>query len=290
MRLLASLLALALIVTLTFLMMMSLPGNPFDDEKGLPKETKEALIEHYGLGDPIHQQFGRYIQSLVRLDLGPSIVYKGTSVLDIIQKSFPVSLLLGIEALLLALSIGYGFGAFLAFKGEKVAWITLLFLSIPSFIMAALLKYIFAFRLGLFPSGLFDSFFHTILPALSLALAPAAFIARQVAHNFKEIYSQEYILAARAKGLNPLKIFRSYVLKNGTLPLLGYFGQLSTQILTGSFMVEKIFAIPGLGFWMVNAILTRDYPLIMGLTLLFSLMLLLLTTCADLLRKEATCA
>lgn len=266
-------------------MIHTLPGDPFDDENGLPKETREALISHYGLKDPILTQYGRYLYSILHLDLGPSLVYKGSDVFQIIKTSLPTSLLLGSEALILAIGIGFGCGALFALKGSS--WPTLLFLSTPSFIMAAFLQYLFAMRLQLLPTALFDSFSHTILPALALAAAPAAFITRQVAHNFKEIYSQEFIQVARAKGLPPLKIFRSYVLKNGTLPLLGYLGQLATQILTGSFMVEKIFAIPGLGFWMVNAVLSRDYPLIMGLTLFFSLLLFLLTTAAD--RLGAPC-
>lgn len=278
MRLLTALLALLLIVLLTFSMIFALPGDPFNDENGLPKATREALIDHYGLGDPLYVQLGRYLASIARFDLGPSLVHKGTSVQSIIAKSFPVSLLLGGQALALAIVGGTLLGTSMALKGsKKCALISLLFISMPSFVLATLLLYLFGF--------------HGVLPILALAAAPTAFIAKQLAHNFREIYAQEYILAAYAKGLTPFTIFYSYVFKNGTLPLLGYLGQLATQVLTGSFMVEKIFAIPGLGYWMVTSVLNRDYPMIMGLTLLFSCMLFLLTTLADLFqRRAAVCA
>ncbi len=263
------------------------------DEQGLPKETHQKLIEYYGFDQPIHQQIFRYFSSLLRFDLGESVVQKGKPVVEIIAKSFLPSLLLGTQALFLAIVLGYTLGAL---HSRQLGAFSLIFIAVPSFILAPLLQYLFAIKWNLLPAARFDSFASTILPTLSLSLAPAAFLTRQLSNHFKEIYAQDYVLAARAKGLPSFYIFRKYLLKNATLPLLGYFGQLTTSIITGSFIVEKVFAIPGLGYWMVNSILQRDYPLIMGLTLLFSTLLLLLNFLFDTLairldpRRKSLCA
>jgi oligopeptide transport system permease protein len=267
-----------------------LPGDPFQSEQALPPEIHHALRIHYGLEDPWYRQYVRYLQSIVTWDLGPSFYYKNRTVNSILADGFPVSAFLGVEALLLAISMGITLGIGSAFyaggKGDRLLLlISSLGVSVPSFVIASLLQYIFSLYLGLLPIGRWGTWSHTWLPAISLAILPAIFIARLTRIGMIEVLKSSYIKAARARGISEIRLCCSHALRNALLPVVAYAGPLSANILVGSFVVEKIFALPGLGQWFINSITNRDYPVIMGLTVFYSLILLTFVMLVDVICK-----
>lgn len=287
-RLGTTLFSLWVIITLTFFLMKAIPGDPFLQEKALPAEILHSLREHYKLNDPWYLQYGHYLRSIVTWKLGPSFKYKDRSVNDIIQKGFPISCLLGLEALFLSLSVGLLLGTLAALKKGKwqdygAMLISTIGISVPSFILAACLQYIGAIKLDLLPVARWGTFQQSILPTLSLAALPIAFIARLTRNNLIEALSLDYIKTARAKGLNEKKVLFKHAFRNAILPVITYLGMLSVNILTGSFIIEKIFGIPGLGQWFINSVINRDYTVIMGLTVFYSFILLTVIFLVDLL-------
>lgn len=279
-------LTLWVIVSLTFFLMQILPGDPFQAEQALPKEVHETLRKHYGLENPVSEQYWRYLKGILKWDLGPSLIYKDRTVNDIINEGFPVSAKLGLEALFLALAAGILFGTLGAlYKGKYQDRCVLLIgavgVSMPSFILASMLQYSLGFKLNLFPIAQWGTFMHTVLPAVSLAALPTAFIARMIRSNLCEVLEQEYIKTARSKGIGEGRILLVHAMRNALLPVVSYFGPLAANVLVGSFVVEKIFAIPGLGQWFINSVSNRDYPVIMGLTVFYSLILLCMVLLVD---------
>jgi oligopeptide transport system permease protein len=271
--------SLFIIITLTFFLMKVIPGDPFGEEQGLPKEIHEALRRHYGLDHPWYIQYRDYLAAILKGDFGPSFKYKDRTVNEIIREGFSVSALLGLEALLLALCLGVFLGVIAALKENKwqdnmVMIVTTIGISVPSFIFASLLQYVLALKLGLFPLARWGSFAQSILPSFALAALPMAFIARLTRSNLLEVLQTDYIKNARAKGLSQAKVIVCHALRNSLLPVLTYLGQLLANILVGSFIVEKIFSIPGLGQWFVNSVNNRDYTVIMGLTIFYSILLM----------------
>lgn len=278
--------SLFIIITLTFFLMKMLPGDPFSDEQALPKEIYDSLLKHYGLDRPWYVQYKDYLLSISSGNLGPSFKYKDLTVNEIIRKGFPVSALLGLEAALLALVVGVGLGALAAIKEHKwldhcVLFITSAGVSVPSFILAAFLQYLFAVKLQILPLARWGSFTHTILPAIALAALPTAFIARLTRTAMLEVWQSDYIKAAKAKGLSLSYILFFHVLPNSILPVITYLGQLFANILVGSFVIEKIFSIPGLGQWFVNSVSNRDYTVMMGLTIFYSFILIVIMFLVD---------
>ena len=286
-KLLFMLLSLWVVVTATFLLMKSVPGDPFLEDRGLPPEIHQALRDHYGLDDPILSQYGRYLQSIMAGNLGPSLKYKNRTVNEVIREKFPISALLGLESLFLSIGFGVPLGVIAALYKNKwqdsVAMIiVVLGVSIPNFILASLLQYFFALKLGWLPVARWGSFAHTVLPALALASLSIAFIARLTRSNMIEVLQQDYIKTAKAKGLSERQIIWRHGLRNALLPVVTYLGPLTANILIGSFVIEKIFGIPGLGYWFVSSVGNRDYPMIMGTTIFFSVLLMGLTLVIDL--------
>lgn len=284
------LLSLGMIITATFVMMKAIPGDPFSDEQALPREIHQSLRDHYGLNDSLEKQYVRYLKSAATFDFGPSFRYKDRTVNSIIMDGFPVSAILGLEALFIAVTLGVTLGAAAALS--KRQWedhffmgVTTLSISIPSFILATLLQYIFALKMGWLPLARWGSFWHTLLPALSLAALPTAFIARLTRANLVHVMQQDFIKTARAKGLTVMQVLVRHSLPNALTPLLPYLAQLSANILTGSFIIEKIFGIPGLGQSFVVSVQNRDYSTIMGVTIFYSMILLLFLLIADLLHR-----
>lgn len=268
--------------------MQAAPGGPFASERKLPPEIEAQMNEAYGLNDPIHVQYIDYLVRAVTLDFGPSFKYVGQEVTDIIARSFPYSLILGVEAILLALSFGVLLGVIAALKhnkfGDYVAMvIAVLGISVPSFIMATILQYIFAIKLQALPVARFESFAHTILPAVALATTPLAFIARLMRSSMLEVLNADYIKTARSKGLSNRVVTYKHGLRNAILPVVSYLGPLVVSILTGSFIIEKIFGIPGLGNEFVVSVTNRDYTVIMGTTVFFSVLLLVSILIVDLI-------
>ncbi|MCP5470361.1 MAG: ABC transporter permease [Chlamydiales bacterium] len=287
-RFFANLLALFVIITVTFFLMKAIPGDPFTQEKALPKEVLDSLYQHYGLNDPLMKQYGHYLISIAKWDLGPSFKYKTRTVNDIIKSGFPISMILGIEALLIALTVGIFLGSIAALKQNK--WqdygsmlVAVIGISVPSFILAAFLQYILAIKLDLFPVARWGTIQQSILPALSLAALPTAFIARLTRANMVEVLSKDYIKTARAKGASEGRVLFIHGLRNALLPVISYLGMLMANILTGSFVIEKVFGIPGLGQWFINSITNRDYPVIMGITIFYSCILLFAIFMVDVL-------
>ena len=287
-KLFFSLLSLWVIVTATFFLMHVIPGDPFTQEQALPKEILQAMKAHYGLDKPVFLQYIDYLKNLLCFDLGPSLKYPGRSVTEIITEGFPVSCLLGFQALCLSTSLGVLFGFLAAFFRGKwqdtfFIFLSVLGISVPSFILATFLQYLFAMKLSLFPVARWGSYLHTILPTLSLAALPMTFIARLTRSSIIEVLSQDYVQTAKAKGLPTLQIAIYHVLRNAILPVLSYLGPLTASILTGGFAVEKIFGIPGLGQWFVLSISNRDYTVIMGVTLFYGAILLFCTLLTDII-------
>ncbi len=278
---------LLLIISVTFFLMKAIPGDPFTSEKQVPKEILESMQEHYGLNDPLHIQYIKYLGSIVQWDLGPSFKYKARTVNDIINDGFPVSFTLGLSALFIAVGFGLVLGVIAALNHNK--WqdytamiIAVLGISVPSFILATLFQYIFAMKLNMFPVARWGSLEHIVLPAFALSALPMAFIARLTRSNMLEVLHQDYIKTAKAKGLTNFVITYRHALRNALMPVITYLGPLSAGILTGTFVIERIFGIPGLGSHFVTSISNRDYTVIMGTTVFYSIVLLTMILLVDL--------
>ena len=257
-------------------------------EQAIPEEIVESLYRHYGLDQPWIIQYVHYLKGIVTCNLGPSFKYEGRTVNNIIFEGFGVSFFLGLEATIIAFFGGVALGTWCAcYRGK---WqdqfgmaIGVIGISVPSFILATFLQYLFAMKLNLLPVARWGTFAQSILPAISLASIPMAFMARLTRSKMVEVLEQDYILTAKSKGLSMFQIVRRHVLKNGILPVLTYLGPLMATVLTGSFVIEKIFGIPGLGSWFVMSITNRDYTVIMGVTIFYSVLLLTAVFIIDLL-------
>jgi len=271
--------SLFFIITITFLLMKAAPGGPFASERRLPPKLEEQMNEAYGLNDPIHVQYFDYLGRIIKWDFGPSFKYVGQSVNDIINRSFSYSLILGLESIFIAVAFGLLLGVIAALYHNKfpdyfAMVIAVLGISVPSFILATILQYIFALKLQVLPIAKFDSFQHTILPAVALAATPLAFIARLVRSSMIDVLNSDYIKTAKAKGLSKRVTIYRHGIRNAVLPVVSYLGPLVITILTGSFIIETIFAIPGLGNEFVTSVTNRDYTVIMGTTVFYSILFL----------------
>ena len=287
-RLVSMLVTLFIIITITFALMHSIPGGPFTGEKKLPPEILNALNKKYHLDQPIFTQYTNYLGSILKGDLGPSFKVKGETVNNIIATSFPASGQLGLVALVLILVIGVPLGIVAALKqgtwvDNMVMFIAVIGVTIPSFVIAAFLIYIFALKLQMLPAARWGTFQHMIMPSVGLAAYSLAFIARLTRSTMLEVVSQDYIRTARAKGLSEGVVIYKHALKNALIPIVTYLGPLISGLLVGSFVIEKIFAVPGLGRYFVESITNRDYTVIMGVTIFDAIILVLLIFIVDLL-------
>lgn len=287
-RLVSAILVLWVILTITFFLMHAIPGGPFTSEKKLPPQVQATIEATYHLNDPLEKQYMDYLERVVHFDLGPSFQYEGRTVNDIISESFPVSAQLGLISLVVALVGGIFFGVVSAWKPNSwiaygVSFFSTLGISVPTFIIGALLVYYFGFVLPIFPVALWKGPAYVILPVLTMAAQPMAFIARLMRSELVETYSKDFIRTARAKGLSPLIILFRHALGNAILPVITYIGPLTASLLTGSFVVETIFAIPGLGRYFVTSIYNRDYTVVLGITIFFSALIVLFNLIIDLI-------
>ncbi|MBP2626131.1 MAG: ABC-type transporter, integral rane subunit [Firmicutes bacterium] len=290
-RFVSSLVVLLAIITITFLLMHAIPGGPFSSEKKISPAIMKNIEEHYRLNDPLWKQYVDYMANLAQFDLGPSFKYEGRKVNDIIRESFPVSLELGLVSISFAILIGIPAGALAALRQNKWQdYITMLFatigVSVPSFVLATLLIYVFAIKLSLLPAAMWGDAEYVVLPALALASHPTAFIARLTRSSMLEILAQDYIKTARAKGLSQIVILYRHALRNALIPVVTYIGPMAAGILTGSFIIESIFAIPGLGRHFVTSIYNRDYTVILGVTVFYSLLVISLNLVVDLIYPQ----
>lgn len=287
-RILAAVPTLFLVMTATFFVMRLAPGGPFDSEKALPAEVRAALDSRFGLDQPLVAQYGKYLAGVVRGDLGPSLRFYGNrQVSEIIGLSLPVSLQLGAAALVFALLFGVPLGAVSA--ARQNSWVdsgAMLFavsgMSLPAYLAATVLILIFSLELGWLPAALWEGPASAVLPAITLGLRPMALIARLTRAAVIEALAADYIRTARAKGLSPAVVLFKHALRNSLIPLVSLLGPLAAALLTGSFVVEVMFAIPGLGRYFVSAVIDRDYTMILGVTLVYGVFLVLFNVLTDL--------
>ena len=287
-RIFNAFIVLWIVITITFFLMHAIPGGPFTAEKSLPPYVLHSIEERYKLNDPLYKQYGDYLCNLVQGDLGPSFKYPGRSVNDIIKDGFPVSFKLGIEAILIAIIIGIPAGILAGVKKDKwqdraVNFFTTLGVAVPSFVVAALLIYVLSTKLHLLPAAMWNGWRYEIMPALALSGMPMSFTARLTRSSMLDILSQDYIKTARAKGLSWSKVLIKHALPNSLIPVVTYLGPMTASILTGSFVIETIFAIPGLGQYFVTSIYNRDYTVILGVTIFYSVIVIVLNMVVDLL-------
>lgn len=287
-RLFETLFVVWVIASVTFLLLRLLPGGPFDSEKALPPEIMANLARKYHLDDPLFKQYCDYILGLFRGDFGESYKYIGRDIASIIKESLPNSIQLGVYALLISYLIGIPMGLIAGWKqGTKLdfgaMFIAISGVSLPSFLMAPIFIMIFSFGLGWFEPALWEGPAYYVLPMVILGIRPAAQIARLMRASVLEVVHSDYIRTAKAKGLDSKTILFKHVLRNSMIPVLSLSGPLAAAILTGSFVIEQIFAVPGIAKHTILSVTNRDYPLILAATLLFSIMLVLANLIADLL-------
>lgn len=285
-RLLSMVLTLWLIITLTFVLMHTIPGSPFNQERGTSEAVQRNLEAYYHLDEPLPVQYAMYMKSLVTFDFGPSIKKSSQTVNELLGRGFPVSFELGIVTLIVAVFSGILLGIIAALRHNGfidylAMTIAVLGISVPNFIMATLLIQNLAVNLKILPAATWSSPMHMILPTLALATGPMAIIARLTRSSMLEVLTQDYIRTARAKGLSPVKIVFKHALRNALLPVVTVLGTLAASILTGTFVIEKIFAIPGMGKYFIESIGTRDYPVIMGTTVFYSTILIVMLFLVD---------
>ena len=289
-RLLGAIPTLFLVIVLAFLLVHAAPGGPFDDERVLPAEIEANIASVYHLDEPLPMQFLRYLGGVVQGDFGPSYSYRDYTVSELIGRSFPVSVQLGILAMLLAAITGVGLGIVAALHRNSaldkvVMGFAMTGISIPVFVIAPVLVLLLAVKLQWLPASWTGSagWSRFLLPVLSLALPQVAYIARLTRASLIEVLSSDFIRTARAQGLGTAAIVRYHALKPAMLPVLSYMGPAVAAVLTGSVVVEEIFGIPGLGQLFVRGSLNRDYTLVLGVVIFYATLIVLLNLAVDLL-------
>ena len=288
-RLLAGVLTMVVLITVAFFMMHAMPGGPFSpsEEKNVPKQVLERIAASYGLDQPVWKQYLNYWKNLLHGDLGISYKTIGT-VNEKIAGHFPYSARVGGLAVIFSLLVGIPMGLIAALYRGKVADMATLALatigiSVPVFVLSLLLGYLFSYKLKWLPTYGLDSWACYILPVVCLSFNPIAYIARQTRSSMLEALEQDYIRTARAKGVSELMVVAKHALKNALTPVITYLGPLVAGLLTGSFIVESRFAIPGLGYYFVRSISDRDYTMIMGIVIFFGLFVVICNLVSDIL-------
>lgn len=266
-------LTLFIIVTITFMLMHIMPGDPLTTgQKKLPEQARINFRAKYGLDKSVPEQYLTYIKNIAKGDLGESMVYPGRKVADVIKEHAPKSGRIGLQAVILGFALGCTLGLIAAFNRGKwpdylVIFIALLGVSIPSFVIAALLQYTFTVQFKLLPTTGYKTFKHTILPTIAMSFSSVATYARYMRANALDVIGQDYILTAKAKGVSKFSLTWKHIIRNAILPAITLLGPQIAGVLTGSFVIETIFAIPGLGSYFVNSVTDRDFTMIMGQTI-----------------------
>ena len=287
-RILLALLTVWVVITITFFVMHAVPGGPFLSEKAVSEATQKALEAKYGLDKPVMEQYVNYLKDIVtKFDFGPSIKLRGRQVIDVIADGMKTSIKLGLIAAAIALCSGIVLGCVAALTRNSILdkiimVITTAFVSMPSFIMGTLLLLIFSVKLGLVPAN-GESAKGLLLPIITLSLYPMAYITRLTRSSMLDVLGQDYIRTAKAKGVAPVKIIFGHALKNSLIPVITYFGPMLAYIVTGSLVVEQIFAVPGIGRAFVSSITGRDYPMVMGTTIVLAILIVVMNLVSDIL-------
>ncbi len=278
--------ALFFIILLTFSIMHAVPGGPFTSNKSVSAEVEAALNAKYNLDAPLYEQFFDYLGGVVRGDFGPSYQYRGKSVNDFIKNGFPVSARLGTITIIFVLLTAIPMGILAAVKNGRwqdmaIMAVATIGVTIPSFVIASVLIYVFSFRLNWLPTYGVDTWKGYILPVVALGGYSISYIARLMRSSLLEVMGQDYIRTARAKGLSETKVILRHAMRNALIPVITVLGPTIAGLLTGSFVVEKIFAIPGLGVHFVNSVAQRDYTTIMGVTIFYATFLMAMIFIVD---------
>ncbi|GAB3500324.1 ABC transporter permease [Amycolatopsis cihanbeyliensis] len=278
---------LFIIITVTWFLLKFLPGTPFNDPK-LTAQAKAALEEKYGLNDPLVVQYLRYLGNVLQGDLGTSFQLNQQPITEIIMNRLPVSAFVGLQAVLVGTVLGILLGGFSAARqnsiGDRVSTlVSVLGISVPTFVFAPLLQYYFAYQWDLLPIAFFESWEHSVLPSAALGILVLATVAAYTRTEMLEVLGQDYVLLAKAKGLSGVLVVAKHVLRNSLLPLITVIVPLAAALLTGTLVVEKVFAIPGIGEQFIASILVNDYPMILGVTIMFSIFFVLAYLVQDLL-------
>jgi len=281
---------LFIIITLSFFVIRIAPGGPFDDEQTLPPEIKTNLEAAYGLDKPLLEQYGRYLSGLVRGDFGPSFKFKDFTVTELIAQGLPVSLMLGLSAVLLALLIGIPLGTLAALRQNSptdygIMAVAVLGIALPSFVTGPLFALIFGLYLRWFPVAGYESGDpqFLVLPVITLALPVIAYIARLTRGSLLEVLRTNFVRTARAKGLAERQVILRHALRPALLPVVSYLGPATAFVITGSLVVETVFGLPGSGRYLVQGAINRDYTLVMGMIVVYGGLTLTLNLIADLL-------
>jgi len=273
-RFIISVITIFLLVTVSFFLLRTLPGNPFQSEALMSVEMQERMLAYYGLDKPLFEQYLTYMGNLLQGDLGYSLKYTNRTVNSIIVDSFPVSADLGLRSLALALPVGLFLGIVSARKrGQFIDYLCIIIsvigISIPSFILGSYLQYIFALKLQILPLSQWKTEWHTILPTVALSLSMLAVLTRVMRASMLEVISQDFIKTAKAKGLSSMEITFKHQIRNAIIPILTLLGPMITSVLMGTFVIEKIFALPGLGQHFINSITGLDYTVTLGLIIFY---------------------
>jgi oligopeptide transport system permease protein len=287
-RVLGAIPTLFIIITLTFFVIHAAPGGPFDSEQATPPQIRANLEAAYGLNQPVYIQYLRYLHGLVHGDFGPSFRYRDFTVTELITRGLPVSLALGVAALVLSIGVGVSLGVWAALRRDRptdhaLRMFAILGITLPSLVVAPLLALIFGVKLHWLPVGGWDGSIRTlILPTLALALPMIAFVSRLTRASLLEILTSGFIRTARAKGLPERIVIMRHALRPALLPVVSYLGPATAAVLTGSLVVETVFNIPGIGKYLVQGALNRDYLLVMGIVIVYATLTLLMNLLVDL--------
>lgn len=286
-RLLTGLITIWAVISLTFFLVRLMPGGPFDGDKITP-EIKANLEAKYGLDKPLGEQYTMYMKNLLKGDLGESMKFRGRQVSTTIKTTFPKSAKLGLVAVVVAVLVGISLGVISALNAGKwpdrvCMFIATLGITIPSFVMSALLIYVFASKLRLLPTTGFSSAKHLIMPVIALAASSTSFITRLTRSKLIDVLKSDYIRTAKAKGLSGRTVILKHALRNSLIPVITYLGPLIAGILTGSFIVESLFAIPGLGSEFVSTVTNRDYSALLGVLVFYSTLIVVCNILVDIM-------
>ena len=285
-----AILTIWVVITITFFVMHAVPGGPFVGEKATTPAVQAAMEAKYGLNKPVMEQYATYLKDIVtKFDFGPSLKQRGRTVIDIVGDGLKVSAKLGLIAAFAALIVGVVLGATAALRRNKIIdkvimVITTAFVSMPSFIAGSLLLIIFSVKLGWLPAN-GTTAQGLVLPVITLALYPMSYITRLTRSSMLDVLGQDYIRTARAKGVPGFRVIFGHALKNSLIPVITYFGPMLAYIVTGSLVVEQVFAVPGIGRSFVNSITGRDYPLVMGTTIVLAVLIIVMNLVSDIMYK-----
>ena len=286
-RIITGIITIWAVISITFFLVRLMPGGPFDSEKINP-QVKANMEAKYGLDKSLGEQYAMYMKNLVNGDLGESMLFRGREVSDTIKRSFPKSAKLGVAAVVISLVVGVGLGIISALKAGKwqdkvCMFIATLGITIPSFVISAVLIYIFASKLKILPTTGFSSWKHMIMPAIALGTSSMSFITRLTRSKLMDVLKSDYIRTAKAKGLSSRTVIMKHALRNSLIPVVTYLGPLVAGILTGSFIVESIFAVPGLGNEFVSTVVGRDYSALLGVLVFYSTLIVVCNIIVDIL-------